>query len=72
MLEAMREIGIAATEEDLPATVTKLRQDAVGIQAQMEKTKCWDAPGTDAWKIQAAIERFGEPALAMLSKKSVN
>lgn len=69
MLEAMREIGIAATEKDLPTTVTKLRQDAVGLQAQMEKTKCWDAPGTDAWKIQAAIERFGEPALAMLSEE---
>ena len=69
MLEAMKEIGVSIEKAELPTTVTQLRQDAVAIQGQMEKTKCWDAPGTDGWKIQAAIERFGEPALALLSEE---
>lgn len=69
MLEAMQEIGVATVSTDLPVTVTKIRQEAVGIQAQMEKTMCWDAPGTEGWKVQAAIERYGEPALALLSEE---
>ena len=69
MLEAMHEIGVATTLEELPEPVQQTREQAVDIQSQMEETQCWDAPGTEAWKAQAMIERFGEPALALLSEE---
>ncbi len=69
MLEAIREIGVATTLEELPEPVQQTREQAVDIQSQMEATQCWDAPGTEAWKAQAMIERFGEPALALLSEE---
>ena len=70
MLEAMHEIGVATTLEELPEPVQHTREQAVDIQSQMEATQCWDAPGTEAWKAQAMIERFGEPALALLSEEA--
>ena len=69
MLEAMHEIGVATTLDQLPEPVQQTREQAVDIQSQMETTQCWDAPGTEAWKVQAMIERFGEPALALLSEE---
>ena len=69
MLEAMHEIGVATTLEELPEPVQQTREQAVDIQSQMEAIQCWDAPGTEAWKTQAMIERFGEPALALLSEE---
>lgn len=69
MLEAMHEIGVATTLEELPEPVQQTREQAVDIQSQMEETQCWDAPGTETWKAQAMIERFGEPALALLSEE---
>ena len=69
MLEAMHEIGVATTLEELPEPVQQTREEAVDIQSQMDATQCWDAPGTEAWKAQAMIERFGEPALALLSEE---
>lgn len=68
MVEAMGEIGIGTSSEDLPKTVTSIRQLAVKLQNLMEKTQCWDAPGSEDWKIQAVIERYGETALALLSE----
>jgi hypothetical protein len=69
MLEAMHEIGVVTTLEELPEPVQQTREQAVDIQSQMEETQCWDAPGTEVWKAQAIIERFGEPALALLSEE---
>lgn len=69
MLQAMHEIGVATTLETLPEPVQLTREKAVNIQSRMEDTQCWDAPGSEAWKVQAIIERFGEPALALLSEE---
>ena len=70
MLAAMHEIGVATSLEELPEPVQRTREKAVEIQSQMEKIQCWDAPGTEVWKAQAMIERFGEPALAILSEEA--
>lgn len=69
MLEAMHEIGVATALEALPTPVQQTREKAVDIQSRMEETQCWDAPGSETWKVQAMIERYGEPALAMLSEE---
>ena len=69
MLEAMHEIGVATTLANLPEPVQQTREHAVDIQSRMEETQCWDAPGSEAWKAQVMIERFGEPALALLSEE---
>jgi hypothetical protein len=69
MLQAMHEIGVATTLEALPEPVQLTREQAVDIQSRMEETQCWDAPGSEAWKAQAMIERIGEPALALLSEE---
>ena len=69
MLQAMHEIGVATALEELPEPVQLARERAVNIQSRMEETQCWDAPGSEAWKTQAMIERFGEPALALLSEE---
>ena len=69
MLQAMHEIGVATALEELPEPVQLTREKAVNIQSRMEETQCWDAPGSQAWKAQAMIERFGEPALALLSEE---
>lgn len=69
MLEAMHEIGVATALEEQPKPVQNTRGAAVRIQTRMEKIQCWDAPGTEAWKAQTMIERYGEPALALLSEE---
>ena len=69
MLHAMHEIGVATALEELPEPVQLTREKAVKIQSRMEETQCWDAPGSESWKAQAMIERFGEPALALLSEE---
>lgn len=70
MLQAMHEIGVATALEELPEPVQHTREQAVNIQSRMEETQCWDAPGSEAWKVQAMIERYGEPALALLSEEA--
>ncbi|MGB1122458.1 MAG: hypothetical protein ACPG08_02955, partial [Flavobacteriales bacterium] len=69
MLEAMHEIGVATALEELPEPVQLTRRKAVNIQSRMEKTQCWDAPGSEEWKAHVMIERFGEPVLALLSEE---
>lgn len=69
MVEAISEIGLNTGLQDLPKTVARVRQLAVRLQDQMEKSQCWDAPGSEDWKIQAVIERYGETALALLSEE---
>lgn len=70
MIAAMREAGLIRSTDAVPATITHARVAALQIQDQMEKSMCWDAPGDDQWKVQNAIERYGEPALAVLSDET--
>ena len=70
MLNAMLEAEILQDFNLIPQTITQARKEALAIQGQMEKTQCWDAPGSEMWKVKAAIERYGEPALAVLSDQT--
>ncbi len=67
---AMVEAQIIPDHSHTPRTITQARREALTIQGQMEKTQCWDSPGSKMWKVAAAIERYGEPALAVLSDQT--
>jgi len=70
MIRAMQEAELMVPGDPTPQTVYHARAAALQIQSQMEKAQCWDAPGADEWKIQAAIARYGEPSIAVLSDET--
>jgi hypothetical protein len=56
--------------ENHPLTVSNIRSKALRLQNTMEVVQCWDAPGTNSWKLEVAIKRYGEPALVVLSEET--
>ena len=70
MVNAMQEANLLIPGQPMPKTVYHARTAALQIQNQMEKAQCWDAPGSDQWKIQSAIARYGEPSIAVLSDET--
>lgn len=71
LIEALAEVGgIDLNTKPEPAHV--VRSKAVQLQSSMEMIHCWDAPGSNQWELRAAIKRFGEPALVVLSEQTRN
>ena len=71
LIEALAEVG-GIDLNTKPEPVHVIRSKAVQLQTSMEMIHCWDAPGSNQWELRAAIKRFGEPALGVLSEQTRN
>jgi hypothetical protein len=69
VLKALEEIE-SINADDLPLTVSIMRSEALRLQNIMDVIQCWEAPGSNDWKLEVAIKRYGEPALGVLSEET--